>query len=100
MAVFAGEGGPREQPARGAPPRALPWRRREALAAPHHRRGARLENQMNKVVQGIAACAALSLVALTSTSAFAGGEGEANHFFLGVNGVALGVITPEKAKFA
>lgn len=48
-----------------------------------------------KVFHGIAAGAALSLVLLGTTSAFAGGgEGEEhhNHFFLGANGQALAVI--------
>lgn len=62
---------------------------------------------MSKVSRAIAAGAAISLVALTATSALAGGkEGEGkegeheNHFFAGVNGVALGVFKSEKTKFA
>ena len=50
---------------------------------------------MSKVFQAIAASAALSLGLLTTTSAFAGGDGAeaaTNHFFAGVNAVALGLF--------
>jgi hypothetical protein len=60
---------------------------------------------MSKVFHGMAASVALSLVALAASPALAGGPpGEGgehhNHFFAGVNAVALGVIKPEAAKFA
>lgn len=48
---------------------------------------------MSKVSHAIAAFAALSLGLLTTTSAFAGGDGAPqNHFFAGANGVALAVF--------